>query len=123
LWVLPRQTPDSNRKSIRSFSFDFIGFLFKTRKSILVAFSSDGLLWSDWQTVYHDNHSSVVYPTLMALEGDDNEVLGETFAVVYEYRGGNSSGAPFQFNYVNVTVTAAHAAAAGAAAADEKGPR
>jgi hypothetical protein len=40
----------------------------------------------------------------MALEGDDNEILGETFAVVFEYRGGNSSSAPFQFNYVNVTV-------------------
>jgi hypothetical protein len=47
----------------------------------------------------------VVYPTLMALEGDDNEVLGETFAVVFSYRDANSSGAPFQFNYVNVTVT------------------
>ena len=58
-----------------------------------------------WQTVFHDNHSSVVYPTLMALEGDDNERLGQTFAVVYEYRGGNSSSAPFQFNYVNVSVS------------------
>ena len=40
----------------------------------------------------------------MSLDGKDNEHLGETFAVVYEYRRGNSSGAPFQFNYVNVTV-------------------
>eukprot|EP01043_Picozoa_sp_COSAG02_P037511 COSAG02_NODE_2822_length_7957_cov_4.624841_3_plen_65_part_00 len=62
------------------------------------------MICRDWQSVYHDNHSSVVYPTLMALEGDDNEILGETFAVVFEYRGGNSSSAPFQFNYVNVTV-------------------
>ena len=79
----------------------------KWRKDILIAFSSDGLVWSDWQTVFHDNHSTVVYPSLMALEGEDNEVLGKTFAVVYEYRGGNSSGAPFQFSYVNVTATAA----------------
>ena len=41
----------------------------------------------------------------MALEGDDNERLGQKFAVVYEYRGGNSSSAPFQFNYVNVSVS------------------
>ena len=72
---------------------------------------ADGLQWSDWQSVFSDNRSQVVYPTLMALEGDDNEVLGKTFAVVFEYRGGNSSGAPFQFNYVNVTVTSNDATA------------
>eukprot|EP01047_Picozoa_sp_COSAG01_P071856 COSAG01_NODE_11268_length_1969_cov_1.871658_2_plen_150_part_00 len=75
------------------------------RKSILISFSADGFVFSEWQTVFQDNHSSVVYPTLIALEGTDNEHLGNTFAVVYEYRGGNSSSAPFQFNYVNVTVT------------------
>ena len=50
----------------------------------------------------------------MALEGDDNEKLGQKFAVVYEYRGGNSSSAPFQFNYVNVSVSL-HTDAAGRA--------
>ena len=61
-------------------------------------------MWSEWQTVFANNHSQVVYPTLMSLDGEDNEHLGKTFAVVYQYRAGNSSGAPFQFNYVNITV-------------------
>ena len=50
--------------------------------------------------------ADVVYPSLMSY-GPDNEVLGETFAVVFEYRGGNASSAPFQFNLVNVTVDVA----------------
>jgi hypothetical protein len=41
----------------------------------------------------------------MALEGTDDELLGETFVVVrFLHTGGNSSGAPFQFSYVNVAV-------------------
>jgi hypothetical protein len=56
------------------------------RKAILIAFTKDGLSFSPWQTVFSDNRSSVVYPTLMALEGEDNEVLGQTFAVVYPPR-------------------------------------
>ena len=41
----------------------------------------------------------------MALEGTDDELLGETFVVVrFLHTGGNSSGASFQFSYVNVAV-------------------
>ena len=46
----------------------------------------------------------VTYPSLMSLDGPNNEVLGETFAVVFQYRGGNSTNPPFQYNSVNVTV-------------------
>ena len=49
----------------------------------------------------------VKYPSLMALEGEDNEVLlGSTFAVAFQYRGPSVAAekhAPFW--YVNVTVT------------------
>ena len=49
----------------------------------------------------------VTYPSLMSLEDNhDNEVLGSTFAVVFQLRAGNSSGPPFQFASVNVTVSA-----------------
>eukprot|EP00662_Eupelagonemidae_sp_cell21_P057268 gene57268-biopygen50453 len=67
-----------------------------------------------WQTVFYDGlpgqnrtyQGDVKYPSLMALEGDDNEVLGQTFAVVFQYRGpGATSDPPCQFNYVNVTVS------------------
>ena len=44
------------------------------------------------------------YPSLMSY-GPDNEVAGAAFGVVYQYRGGNVSKHPFQFNVVNVTVT------------------
>ena len=41
----------------------------------------------------------------MALEGTDDELLGEKFVVVrFLHTGGNSSGASFQFSYVNVAV-------------------
>ena len=30
------------------------------RKRILIAFSADGFVWSEWQTVFHDNVSQVV---------------------------------------------------------------
>ena len=81
------------------------------RQAILLSFSSDGLEWTPWQTVVNATelpgiqHGEVTYPSLMALEGDDNEVLGSTFAVVFQLRAGNSSGPPFQFSTVNVTVT------------------
>ena len=38
------------------------------------------------------------------LEGDDNEVLGRTFAVVFQYRRPETA-APYEFDYVNVTVS------------------
>ena len=89
-------------------------------RKILIAFSSDGLRWSPWQTVFGDGlaghnratQGDVKYPSLLALSGDDNEVLGETFAVAFQYSGpatlqfGNTSLAPFAFHYVNVSVTA-----------------
>lgn len=79
------------------------------RKNIILSFSADGLFWSHWQTVYSvqaekDDGVQVTYPSLMSLDGLNNEVLGETFAVVFQYRGGNATNPPFQYNYVNVTV-------------------
>jgi hypothetical protein len=82
------------------------------RKQILIAFSEKGSFMSwptPWQLVWTEPvhpAADVVYPSLMSY-GPDNEVLGETFAVVFEYRGGNSSSAPFQFNLINVTVDVA----------------
>jgi hypothetical protein len=79
------------------------------RKQILIAFSEKGSFMSwptPWQLIWTElvhPAADVVYPSLMSY-GPDNEMLGETFAVVFEYRGGNSSSAPFQFNLVNVTV-------------------
>merc|ERR1712032_537911 len=73
------------------------------RKSILIAFSADGLVWEDWQVVWSDEnlHREVVYPSIMSY-GSNNEVVGETFAVVFQYR---NVSAPFQFYLVNVTVS------------------
>ena len=84
------------------------------RQSIVLSFSVDGLTWGPWQLVYNITDASVpgkpghkggqvVYPSLMS-HGSDNEVLGKTFAVVFQVRQGNSSGPPFQYSYVNVTV-------------------
>jgi len=79
-------------------------------KSIVAASSKDGISWSPWQVAYTDGgdprnpiKGNVFSPSLMALEGDDDEVLGETFAVMYQYRGPGTV-APHEFNYVNVTV-------------------
>ena len=81
------------------------------RQAIILSFSKDGLAWSPWQTVINVSNldfkgGQVTYPSLMALDGDDNEVLGSTFAVVFQLRAGNSSNPPFQFSMVNVTVSA-----------------
>jgi len=51
--------------------------------SILIAFSEDGLIWSDWQRVHTDNHLHD-YPSIVSI-GDDNEVLGRAFWVYYKY--------------------------------------
>ncbi len=54
--------------------------------SILISFSSDGLHWSEWQTIHEDNHLHD-YPSIIS-RGADNEVTGKSFWVYYEYRGG-----------------------------------
>jgi len=75
-------------------------------KSILLAFSSDGLTWSKWQEVYTDGTAGdVAYPSLMSY-GPDNEVASKTFGVVYQYRGHGFKKQPYPFNMVNVTVSA-----------------
>lgn len=73
------------------------------RKSIVIAFSPDGIAWEDWQTVWTDgeHQHEVAYPSILSY-GGDNEVFGDTFAVVFQYR---NVSAPFQFAYVNVTVS------------------
>ena len=72
------------------------------RRQILISFSSDGIVWEQWQTVWTDDrhHQQVVYPSIMSY-GADNEVVDTTFAVVFQYR---NVSAPFQFAIVNVTV-------------------
>lgn len=54
-----------------------------TRGSVLIAFSQDGITWSDWQTVHEDDHLHD-YPSVISM-GDDNEVLGKSFWVYYKY--------------------------------------
>lgn len=93
-------------------------------RKILIAFSADGLRWSPWQTVWSDEldgatsgatsrgthrtfNGDVKYPSLMALEGDDNEVLaGKAFAVVFQYRGPGTAKPWGEMRYVNVTLAA-----------------
>ena len=53
------------------------------RGSVLIAFSDDGLTWSDWQTVHEDTHLHD-YPSIVSM-GDDNEVIGKSFWVYYKY--------------------------------------
>ena len=78
-------------------------------KKILLAFSGDGFTWSEWQQVYTDgNKDHVYYPSLMSY-GPDNEIAGETFAVVFQYKGEpytTGDDHPWQFKAVNVTVSA-----------------
>ncbi|CAK0844085.1 unnamed protein product [Prorocentrum cordatum] len=75
------------------------------RKSILLSFSSDALHWTEWQPIYTVDSGEVVYPSLMSLDGPNNEVLGRTFSVVFQHRAGDSAAPPFQFDAVNVTVS------------------
>ena len=51
--------------------------------SILIAFSPDGIHWSDWQVVHSDNHLHD-YPSIVST-GEDNEVVGKSFWVYYKY--------------------------------------
>lgn len=53
------------------------------RQAILLSFSTDGLHWSPWQTVVNVTQlpdvppgGQVTYPSLMSLDGTDNEILG-----------------------------------------------
>lgn len=81
-------------------------------KKIVISFSADGLRWSPWQVVWTDGlpvnnatmKGDVDYPSVMALEGHDNEVLGQTFAVVFQYRRPGTQ-APYEFDYMYVNVT------------------
>jgi len=53
------------------------------RGSVLIAFSNDGIRWSQWQTVHADNHLHD-YPSIVST-GDDNELIGRAFWVYYKY--------------------------------------
>jgi len=81
------------------------------RKAIVLSFSSDGFNWSDWQEVHSqplDNKATNCYPSLVSY-GPDNEVAGETFAVVYNYRNGEKApiaGGDTELRAVQVTITA-----------------
>jgi len=48
---------------------------------VLIAFSRDGINWSEWQVVHSDKHLHD-YPSIVST-GDDNEVLGKSFWVYY----------------------------------------
>jgi hypothetical protein len=56
--------------------------------SIQIAFSDDGMHWSDWQTIVSDNHFHE-YPSIVS-KGDDNEVTGKSFWVYYKYIPGET---------------------------------
>ena len=51
--------------------------------SVLIAFSRDGIHWTEWQTVHTDDHLHD-YPSIVSM-GDDNEVIGKSFWVYYKY--------------------------------------
>lgn len=74
-------------------------------KKLLITFSSDGIMWSDWQVVYTDGSTDhVYYPSLMSY-GPDNEIAGSTFAAVYDYSPCHPRKACAAFYAVNVTVS------------------
>jgi hypothetical protein len=50
---------------------------------ILISFSEDGMIWSDWQDVRKDDHWHV-YPSIISM-GDNNEVIGKSFWIYYQY--------------------------------------
>jgi len=75
------------------------------RYAVLIAFSKDGLSWSDWQQVYTDGTpGGVAYPSIMSY-GPDNEVAGSTFAVVWTNDKKKGVKKPGSINAVNVTVS------------------
>jgi hypothetical protein len=53
------------------------------RSSIVISFSKDGVVWSDWRTIHQDNRLHD-YPSIVSA-GDDNEVTGKSFWVYYKY--------------------------------------
>lgn len=73
-------------------------------KYVLIAFSKDGMSWSDWQQVYTDGTAGgVAYPSMMSY-GPDNEVAGSTFAVAWTNDKKKGVEKPGSINAVNVTV-------------------
>jgi len=75
------------------------------RKNLIIAFSPDGITWSQWQHVYDDGKAGdVMYPSLMSY-GPDNEIAGKTFAAVYDFSPCSPRRKCAQFKAVNVTVT------------------
>jgi hypothetical protein len=51
--------------------------------AVLIAFSQDGVNWSDWRVVHQDGHAHD-YPSIISM-GEDNEVTGRSFWVYYKY--------------------------------------
>ena len=51
--------------------------------SIVITFSRDGIVWSDWKTLHADNHLHD-YPSIVST-GSDNEITGKSFWVYYKY--------------------------------------
>lgn len=75
------------------------------RKKVIIAFSSDGITWSEWKEVYTDGKAGdAMYPSLMSY-GSDNEVAGSTFAAVYDYSPCSPRRKCAMFKAVNVTVS------------------
>lgn len=75
------------------------------RKDVLIAFSKDGMSWSDWQPVYTDGSAGgVAYPSIISY-GPDNEVAGSTFAVAWTNDKKKGVKKPGSINAVNVTVS------------------
>jgi len=50
---------------------------------VLIAFSRDGINWSEWRVVHSDERLHD-YPSIVST-GDDNEVLGKCFWIYYKY--------------------------------------
>jgi len=80
------------------------------RKAIVLSFSADGINWSRWQQVHAQPLANAVtnsYPSLVSY-GPDNEVAGNSFAVMYNYRDGKKApvaGGDTELRAVEVTVT------------------
>ena len=51
--------------------------------AIVISFSEDGIIWSEWETIHTDNRLHD-YPSIIS-EGDDNEVTEQSFWVYYKY--------------------------------------
>jgi len=82
------------------------------RKEIVLSFSADGIQWSEWQQIHSlmgEGPATSCYPSLVSYNTSDNEVAGETFAVMYSYRDGKKApikGGDIELRAVEVTVSA-----------------